>query len=136
MRRDVSFAPSRTTVSPLVGGVAGVVYPLLLVTVAFSVGFRTGGGMGDFAASVAAAVLFVIAAPTAWVLSFSFIEVSRVVVFSFAILTSFPIWILVGRGIASRSPSWTNWARVYGVVCVGWTAANLVLFGIVATIIS
>lgn len=92
--------------------------------------------MGDFAASIAAAVLFVVAAPTAWVLAFSFIEMSRFGVLAFGVLTSFPLWFIVGRLLAARSEQWIHWFRTYAMLCVVWTAANLVLFGIVAALSS
>lgn len=135
MRKDVSFAPRRTTVAPALGGTLGLMYPFVLVVAALSVGFRSGGDMGDFAASLAGAVLFLIAAPTAWALSFAFIDVTRFTVFVFGIVTSVPIWYLAGRSIATRSSEWVEWLRSYGVLCVSWTAVNLVLFGIVAAII-
>lgn len=136
VRRDVSFAPRSTTVSPLVGGFAGLLYPAVLVVAAVSVGYRTGGGMGDFAASIAAAVLFIIATPTAWVLAFSFIEVSRLAVLAFGVVTSFPLWWILGRAVAGRSQRWGTWFRTYAVACVAWTASNFVLFGVFAAIFS
>jgi len=91
--------------------------------------------MGDFAASLAGAVLFLIAAPTAWTLSFPFIDVTRFTVFVFGIVTSLPMWYLAGRVISGRSAEWLQWLRTYAVLCIGWTAINLVLFGVVATIL-
>ena len=135
MKRDVSFAPRRGTVLPFLGGVLGLMYPFVLVVAALSVGFRSGGDMGDFAASLAGAVLFLIAAPTAWTLSFPFVDVTRFTVFVFGTVTSVPIWFLVGRFIANRSSEWTRWLSTYGIVCVVWTAINLFLFGVVAAII-
>jgi len=119
VKRDVSFAPRRSTVAPILGGIVGLMYPFVLVVAALSVGFRAGGDMGDFAASLAGALLFLIAAPTAWALSFPFIDVTRFTVFVFGIVTSVPIWYFAGRGIATRS----------------WTASNLVLFGVIAAIV-
>lgn len=91
--------------------------------------------MDQFAASLAGAVLFLIAAPTAWALSFSFIDVTRFTVFVFGVLTSVPIWYLTGRVIATRSADWLEWLRVYGITCVAWTAFNLVLFGVIAAVV-
>jgi hypothetical protein len=110
-------------------------YPFVLVVAALSVGFRSGGDMGDFAASLAGAVLFLIAAPTAWALSFAFIDVTRFTVFVFGIVTSMPIWYFAGRGIAAQSSEWIKWLQTYGILCVVWTAINLVLFGVVAAIV-
>jgi hypothetical protein len=110
-------------------------FPLVLVVAALSVGFRAGGDMGDFAASLAGAVLFLIAAPTAWVLAFPFIEVTRFTVFAFGIVSSSVLWFLLGRVIASQSTDWIQWLRIYGTSCVIWTSINLLIFGIVASII-
>lgn len=91
--------------------------------------------MGDFAASLAGAVLFLIAAPTAWVLAFPFIDVTRFTVFAFGIASSVFLWFLVGRAIAGQSSDWTQWLRRYGITCVAWTGFNLVAFGVVASIV-
>lgn len=91
--------------------------------------------MGEFAASLAGAVLFLIAAPTAWVLSFPFIDVTRFTVLMFGTVSASVLWYLVGVGIARRSLEWIEWLRTYGIVCVVWTAGNLVLFGILAVLI-
>gem|GEM_PF-1598485 len=135
VKQDVSFAPRRSTVSPLLGGVLGLMFPFVLVVAALSVGFRSAGDMGDFAASLAGAVLFLIAAPTAWALSFPFIDVTRFTVFVFGVVTSVPIWFFVGRGLALRSPGWMEWLRGYAILCVSWTSINILLFGVVAAIV-
>lgn len=91
--------------------------------------------MGNFAASLAGAVLFLIAAPTAWVLAFPFIDVTRFTVFAFGVASSAVIWYLVGRAIAVRCEDWLQWLRRYGMTCVAWTAFNLIAFGVVASIV-
>jgi len=136
VRQDVSFATRAVTVSPMFGGIAGLSYPLVLVVTALSVGFRSGGGMGDFAASIAAAILFVIAAPTAWLLAFSFIDVSRFGVLMFGIVTSSLLWVAAGRILAVRSRQWIDWLKAYAVLCVVWTVANFVVFGVVGSLFS
>jgi len=90
--------------------------------------------MGEFAATLAATVLFLIAAPTAWVLSFSFIEVTRFTVLVFGIATSAPLWYVLGVAVARRSGDWLVWFRRYGLTCVAWTAANLLLIGTIAAL--
>jgi hypothetical protein len=110
-------------------------FPFVLVVAALSVGFRAGGGMGDFAASLAGAVLFLVAAPTAWVLAFPFIDVTRFTVFAFGVVSSAALWYLVGRTIAGQSSDWIQWLRRYGIICVAWTGFNLVAFGVVASIV-
>ena len=109
-------------------------YPAILVVVALSVGFRRGGDIGEFAATLAATLLFLIAAPTAWILSFPFIEVTRFTVVVFGVATSLPLWYLVGVALARRAEAWPAWVRSYTMVCVAWTAINLIGIGIVATL--
>jgi hypothetical protein len=121
-------------VSPLLGGLVGLVYPTFLVGAALSVGFRQGGDMGDFAASLAGSVLFLVAAPTAWIMSFSFIDVTRFTILVFGIVTSFPFWFLVGSGLARGASKWTTWILRYVVVSISWTAFNLLVFAVVASL--
>lgn len=109
---------------------------MFLITVALSVGFRRAGDMGDFAATMAGSVLFVIALPTSWVLSFSFIDVTRFTVLIFGVATSFPLWYLVGAAIARSTESWLVWVRRYLIGVVAWTAINLILIAAVAAVAS
>jgi len=132
----VTFAPRRNTVSPIVGGLAGLVYPTFLVGAAFSVGFTRGGDMGAFAAALAGSVLFLVAAPTAWVMSFSFIDVTRFTILVFGVVTSFPFWFLVGSGLARGASNWGTWASRYVVASLAWTAFNLLVFAVVASLAS
>jgi len=123
-------------VSPLIGGLAALAYPLVLVGLALSVGFRVAGDMGEFAASLAGSVLFLVAAPTAWAMSFSFIDVTRFTILVFGVLTSFPFWFLVGSGLARGARHWTTWTLRYVSVCVSWTLFNLFVFALVASLAS
>ena len=134
VNRDVSFAPRRTTVSSVLGGILALMFPFVLVVAALSVGFRAGGDMSDFAASLAGAVLFLIAAPTAWVLAFPFIDVTRFTVFAFGVASSAVLWYFLGVAVARRSSNWIEWLRNYGIACVGWMALNLLVLGSVAAI--
>jgi hypothetical protein len=134
MARPVSFGARRSTVSPIVGGFVALTYPTILVAIALSVGFRRGGDMGEFAATLAATLLFLIAAPTAWILSFPFIEVTRFTVVVFGVATALPLWYLLGVAMARRAEVWPLWLRSYAIVCVGWTAVNLIGIGIVAAV--
>jgi len=129
---DVSFAPRRRTVRRGWGGVVGLAYPSLLVVLGLSVGFRQAGGPTDLAASYLGALLFLTAAPTAWVFAFPFIEVTRFTVIAVGVLTSFPLWYLAGAGIAERSPSWAVWLRRDITVAMVWTVTTLGLFAILA----
>lgn len=135
MDRNAIFAPRRRTVSPVTGGILALAYPSLLIVLALGVGFRRGGDMGEFAATLAGTVLFLIAAPTAWVLSFDFIDVTRFTVLMFGIVTSLPIWYVMGVSIARMADHWSAWVRRYATVCVAWTALNVFLIAIVAAIV-
>ncbi len=92
--------------------------------------------MGEFAAALAASVLFLVAAPTAWVMSFSFIDVTRFTILVFGVVTSFPLWFLLGSGLARGTGRWTTWTLRYVVVCISWTAFNLLVFAVVASLAS
>lgn len=133
MKRFVSFAPKSQTISPLAGGLFGVSYPLFLSIVSLSVGFRRAGDLGDFAATLAASVIFLVAAPTAWVLSFSFIDVTRFTVIVFGITTSFPIWYLFGVALARSADDWLVWIRRYIAISLAWTALSLLLIAVIAS---
>ena len=134
MQEEVSFAPKSRAVPPISGGILALTYPTILIIVSMSVGFRRGGDLNDFAATLAATVLFLIAAPTSWVLSFPFIELTRFTVLVFGIVTSAPLWYIAGVAVARRSVDWMTWIRTYVVVCVAWTAVNLIAFGIIAAV--
>lgn len=136
VKREVSFAPKRQTVSPVLGGAVGLLFPAMLVTFGLSAGFRSGGDMSDFAATIAGAVLFLIAAPTAWVLSFPFIHVTRFTVIVFGVVTSAPLWWLLGVAIARSSESWLDWIRRYAMFAIGWVVVNIVAIALVASIVS
>lgn len=132
MKSDVSFAPRTGAGSPILGGLFALGYPVVLVAVSLSVGFRQGGGIGEFAATLAATVLFLIAAPTAWVFAFPFIDVTRFTVLIVGTLTSAPIWYVLGVALVRASDEWIGWFKRYVVACVLWTAFNLVALGVVA----
>ncbi len=136
MKRDVSFAQRRQTISPALGGAAGLIFPTVIGAMALSVGFRDGGDMADFAASMAGSVLFLIVAPTAWVLAFPFIDVTRFTVILFGILSSAPLWWLLGVAIARMSKRWVEWTRRYIVASIVWMVANIVTIAIVASVVS
>ncbi|VAW08023.1 hypothetical protein MNBD_ACTINO01-2057 [hydrothermal vent metagenome] len=136
MKKDVSFAPRRQTISPLLGGVFALSYPLALVVIAISVGFRRSGDVGEFAATMAASFLFLVAAPTTWVLSFSFIDVTRFTVLVFGVITSLPLWFLAGTALTRGVAEWIIWMKRYVVVVVAWTSLNLLAFAVLASLSS
>ena len=73
----IDFAARRGGLPRWVGGILGLLYPVILAAGALSVGFDRVGDMADLAASVLAVGLFLIAAPTAWLFTVEFIEAGR-----------------------------------------------------------
>lgn len=132
---EVSFAPARAIVGRVRGGIAALAYPLLLVVTALSVGFRKAGDLQDFAASFVGSILTVVALPTVWFVSFDFIDVTRMTVLGFGLLTSLPLWYLVGAAIGMRSASWGVWARTYVAFCVGWTLLNFAVLALLSLVV-
>ena len=117
------------------GGVAALAYPLFLMVLSIGAGFHEGGDMTDIAGAVLGAMLFVIAAPTAWIFAFEFIDVSRFAVMATSVLTSFPVWYLVGGRMAVVSGNWGRWLSRYVRLIMVWTTFNIVMLGLVALVI-
>lgn len=132
---DVSFAPARAIVGRVRGGIAALAYPLLLVATALSVGFRKAGDLQDFAASFVGSILTVVALPTVWFVSFDFIDVTRMTVFAFGLLTSLPLWYLVGAAIGMRSANWGAWIRTYIGFCMVWTLLNFAVLALLSIVV-
>lgn len=109
-------------------------YPVVLIGLAISVGFRQGGGVAEFGASFAAAVMFLVAAPTAWVFAIDFIEAERFTVMLFGALTSLPLWAIAGAGLARICTSWRQWTIRYMALCATWTTFYVVMIGLIASI--
>ena len=116
------------------GGVAGLAFPTLLVIVAMQPGFRDSGDIGDLAGSILGPFLFVIAAPTAWVFRIPFIDVDRFTAIAVGILTSFPLWYLLGLRLGQASRTWRRWVPRYLGWSLGWVAVNFVGAGILDSI--
>jgi hypothetical protein len=131
---NVSFAPRRASVGRTTAGLLALVYPLLMVVMALAVGSREPGNLQDFAASFVAAVMLVIALPTTWFLSFDFIEVSRTTVVVFGLVTSLPLWYVLGTALAVRSENWGRWFRLYVTVAMAWTLGNMLLLAVVGAL--
>jgi hypothetical protein len=102
---------------------------------ALSVGFRDGGDMADFAGSIAGTVLFLMVAPTSWVFAFPFIDVTRFTIILFGVVTSAPLWWLLGVAIARTAERWVEWTRRYVVASIAWMVANIVTIAIVASLV-
>ena len=115
-------------------GVLALTFPLILIGLALGVGFRQGGGVAEFGASFAAALMFLVAAPTAWVFAIDFIEAERFTVMLVGALTSLPLWALAGIGLARFSESWRRWAIRYFAMCATWVALYVIVIGVVAAL--
>lgn len=135
MSQGISFAPKQG-LSRTGAGLLALTYPLLLIGIAIGVGFRHGGGVAEFGASFAGAVMFLVAAPTAWVFAIEFIEAERFTVLLVGTITSLPLWALGGIGLARLSNGWWQWAIRYFAGCVVWTALYVLAIGVISALIS
>ena len=115
-------------------GLLALTFPLILIGLAVGVGFRKGGGVAEFGASFAAAVMYLVAAPTAWVFAIDFIEADRFTVMLFGAATSLPLWALAGIGLARISDSWRRWAVRYLAVCASWVTLYVLIIGLIASL--
>jgi len=135
MSQDISFSP-RIGLHRTQAGVLALTYPLILITLTIGVGFRQGGGAAEFGASFAASVMFLIAAPTAWILAIDFIEAERFTILLFGAATSLPLWAIAGNVLAAISSSWRQWIVRYIAVCAVWTTLYVVAIGAIAAVAS
>ena len=124
MGEELSFT-RKVGLHPVAGGAAGLVYPLALMALALTGGFRSGGDLADPATSILAAFIFLIAAPTAWVFAIDFIEADRFTVLFVGAMTSLPIWWLLGARIALVVDDWRHWISRYLWISIGWTVFAL-----------
>ena len=90
--------------------------------------------MTDIAASLLATMMFLIAAPTAWIFTVDFIEAGRLMVITSALATSLPLWFFLGSRLAYYAPNWGIWVRRYMALCVVWSALNVVLIVVVGSV--
>jgi hypothetical protein len=112
------------------GGAAALVYPTVLVILSMSAGFRAGGDYTDLATSFLGAILFLVAAPTGWLFAIDFIDAGRFTVIASAVVTSIPLWWMLGVWLARASDHWTEWTVRYLGVCLAWTVAQLLLLAV------
>lgn len=117
-----------------IGGLVAFAYPLALTALALSVGFNRVGDMTDIAASLLATMVFLVAAPTAWIFTVDFIEAGRLLVVVSALATSLPLWYLAGSRLAYLAAGWGTWIRRYVVLCVTWSVVNVVLIVLIGSI--
>jgi hypothetical protein len=92
--------------------------------------------VAEFGASFAAAVMFLVAAPTAWVFAIDFIEAERFTVLLFGIVTSLPLWAIAGAALATFAESWRRWTLRYVALCAVWTTLYVLVIGAVAAVVS
>jgi hypothetical protein len=109
---------------------------VVLIALTIGVGFRQGGGAAEFGASFAASVMFLIAAPTAWVLAIDFIEAERFTILLFGAATSLPLWAIAGSLLAATTTSWRRWIVRYFAMCAAWTTFYVVAIGLIAAVTS
>ena len=114
--------------------VLALTVPLVLIGLAIGVGFRQGGGEAEFGASFAAAVMFLVAAPTAWVFAIEFIEAGRFTVMFIGAMTSLPLWAGAGWALARFSTSWRQWTVRYFALCAAWLTFYVLMIGLVAAV--
>lgn len=134
MTAQIEFGERKETLPRGLGGIVGLVYPSTLVALATGVEFSTQGGLRGFGTAFMGALLFVIAAPTSWLFAVDFIEAGKFTVIAFGVATSFPLWFLVGAGLASVSRHWAEWAGRYVMVAAIWSVVTLLIVGIVGSI--
>ena len=133
MTSDINFTP-RTGLNRRVGGLAALLWPLLLMGFGLSVGFRGTTETSDLATAFLGALLFLVAAPTTWVFAIEFIEASRLTVISVGAITSLPLWYLLGSRIALSAENWLTWTKRYLIFCGLWTVMVLVLVMVLAAV--
>ena len=119
---------------PLPGGIGALSYPLLLVVAALRVDFTAVGGPSQMATAVLGTIIFVIAAPTSWLFAIDFIEAGLFTVVAVSLLTSFPLWYLVGVRLARSTNEWSVWIARYLGTCAAWTVAVLVVLEVLGSL--
>lgn len=89
-------------------------------------------GLTDPATPVVAGLLFLLAAPTTWL--FALAELAPVVTVALGVVTSFPLWFVLGSRLADASWSWGQWWRRYVAWAIGWAVAAMVLLAVLASL--
>ena len=134
MSQGISFV-TRQGLDRVKGAILALSLPLLLIALAIGVGFRDGGGEVDFGSSFVAVVMFLVAAPTAWIFAIDFIEAERFTVMLAGALTSLPLWGFAGAVIAANSTSWPQWSLRYVALCAVWITFYVLAIGVMAALL-
>ena len=132
---DLSFR-ARGGLQRVPGGIAAWSFPLLMTVIALGVDFRAAGGEEGIASGVLAAVLFLMAAPTAWLFTIDFIEAGRLTVVLSSLITSLPLWFLLGSRLAATAPSWGHFVGRYLRVCVLTAVATVLVVYVVGSLLA
>lgn len=122
--RDLSFS-TRGGLRRVPGGFVALSIPIVLAVIALGADFRAAGGERGVATAVLGVILFLMAAPTTWVFAIDFIEAGRVTVVLVGLLTSLPLWYLIGVRLAMASASWSEYVRRYVMVFIVVAFATL-----------
>lgn len=133
MSSDITFTP-RVGIHRRFAGLFSLSYPLILMAVGLSVGFRGTTDASDLATAILGAILFLVAAPTSWVFAIEFIEASRLTVITVGALTSLPLWFLLGVRLAMRSDNWPTFLKRYAIFCGLWTITVFILIVALAAV--
>jgi hypothetical protein len=130
----IGFGARRRGPPRWAGGVAATILPVASMGVILQAGFWETGGVQELATGILAEVMFLIVAPTTWIFSIEFIEVSRLTAITLGALTSLPLWFLLGVTIADRSSTWQGWLRRYATTYGIWLAVNFILFALIGSL--
>ncbi len=103
---------------------------VLLIVSALLLRSSSADGLTDLALDIVGIVLIVVAAPTSWVFAIPALEASPLTMNLFGAVTSLPLWYLLGREIARRTPTWRWWWIRYLTFVFTWS--GVVLLAVVA----
>jgi len=132
--RQFLFAGRRGQLNSARGGLLAMVPPSLVLFGSF-IGMRgTVSGLTDPADSVVAGLLVFIAAPTTWL--FAALRLSPEVAIVLGVITSLPLWFLLGQRIAESAWNWKQWAVRYATWLLGWLVVMVLALVTVASIAS
>lgn len=110
-----------------------MVPPSLVLFVAFSAMRGTVSGLTDPADPVLAGLLVFIAAPTTWF--FAALQLAPEVALVMGIVTSLPLWFLLGRQIAESSWDWRQWIMRYATWLLGWLVVMVLALTTIASFV-
>jgi len=129
--RQFSFASRRGGLPTGRGGLYALSWPL--VTVVLALGAMRDGvtGLTDPSTPLVAGLLFLLAVPTTWV--FALAKLAPVVTVVLGVVTSFPLWFLLGARLAEASWTWGQWWRRYAAWAIGWAVAAMIALAVIAS---